>query len=72
MERRYGPLTPGRYLSAANPSSYGGIGLVQRYSRPKASVGDVEEFLASIDTYTLHRQAKPPKKNPLFVHRLRE
>ena len=72
MDRRYGPLSVARYLSAANPSSYGGRGLVQRYSRPKSNMNEVEGFLSAVDTYTLHRQPKPPKKNPLFVHRLRE
>jgi transposase InsO family protein len=72
MARRYGPLTQARYLSAENPSSFGGRSIVKRYARPIEHASTIEDFLASVNTYTLHRQVKPPKKNPIFVHRLRE
>lgn len=72
LTARHGPLSHARYLSGSNPSSYAGMSVVRRYSKPKASSAKVEHFLGSMDTYGLHKEPKPPKKNSLFVHKLRQ
>lgn len=69
-ERR--PFNRRRYIEAGQPISFSGRSNVRRYVRPKPTAAHVEEFLSTIDSYTLHREPKKIKYNPIFVHRLRE
>lgn len=71
MARR-GPLDRQHYIDLGRPISFAGRGVVRRYSRPKPSHAQVEDFLSSIDSYTKHRDPAKIKFNPVFVHRLRE
>lgn len=54
------------------PYSFGGINTVEKYF-PKLSRPEIQDALAGIDTYTIHREKKQPKVyNPIYVRKPRE
>lgn len=71
MSRR-APFSERRYILPGTAASFGGIGNVVRYSNPKLSNIRAARKLSLVDAYTRHREPKPVKHNPIFVHRLRE
>jgi hypothetical protein len=58
-------------LNPSHPTAFSGVGRIKRFyniSQKKA-----EEFLTGVNSYTLHREYKKPKKrNPFYSYRLRE
>ena len=68
------PFSAQRYTSLRkDPIAFSGRNLVARYSYPKfKNQQKLEESLASIDTYTRHRSAKPPKTVPYLIYSRRK
>lgn len=61
-----------QYILPGARASFGGIDNVVRYSDPQLTRRRATLKLSGIDAYTRHREPKPIKHNPIFIHRLRE
>lgn len=60
------------YHNLGHPIAFSGISKIQKYYNNVLSSTDIENFLASSYSYTVHREPKKPKFNPTFVYSLRE
>ena len=60
------------YHNLGYPIAFSGISKIKKYYNNLLSTSDIENFLASSYTYTVHREPKKPKFNPTFVYSLRE
>jgi len=61
------------YLTPSHPTAFSSIANIHRFYRNRFGKNAIANALASIDTYTLHREYKKPKyRNPIYVYSLRE
>lgn len=60
------------WSSGTHPISFGGYSIISRYF-PEATDDVIQDALGGIDTYTLFREEKRPKRyNPIYVRNRRE
>jgi hypothetical protein len=61
------------FLNPSHPTAFSSAGNIRRYYRGKYDMNTINNTLASVDSYTLHREYKRPKvSNPFFIYSLRE
>ena len=61
------------YLNPSHPTAFSSTANIKRFYGNKFGEKTIAKALASIDTYTLHREYKKPKyRNPIYVYSLRE
>ena len=61
------------YTALSHPTAFSGVNQLSRYyGSMQASRRDIERNLSGVKSYTLMREAKKPKPNPLYVWQLRE
>ena len=58
------------YENIGHPIAFSGKSVLKDYYQI-LSDKDIDDFLSSSYTYTIHREAKKPKFNPTFVYELR-
>ena len=56
------------YEDVNHPLYLSGITKIYEYYNGTLPVEDIEKFLQTKDTYTLHRQVKRPIRNPTYVY----
>ena len=61
-----------QYNNPGSPLAFSGIGPIKKFYGKSLSVKDIEHFLATSRSYTLHRHFKRPVFNPFFIRRLRQ
>ena len=61
-----------QYNNPGSPLAFSGIGPIKKFYGKSLSVNDIENFLATSRSYTLHRHFKRPVFNPFFIRRLRQ
>ena len=61
------------YTKIGHPIAFSAPSQIYNYYKGKISYKKIKDVLASIDSYTLHKQIKKPKpRNPTFVYEPRE
>ena len=55
------------YNNPSHPLAFSGISNIYNYFNGVLSVKDIENFLASNEGYTIHREYKNLKRNPSFA-----
>ena len=61
------------YTKIGHPIAFSAPSQIYKYYKGKISYKKIKDVLASIDSYTLHKQIKKPKpKNSIFVYEPRE
>lgn len=57
------------YRNPSHPTAYSGLGNIKRFYNNEYSNKDIQKTLASVDSYTLHREYKKPHVyNPIYVY----
>jgi len=56
------------YNKPGHPIAYSGINKVYDYYKPYLSYDDVENLLAEVESYTLHREFHKSQRNPSYSH----
>lgn len=66
------PWSLQRYTSLKSPIGFAGRGIVQKYTYPRfKSDLQLQNALASVDSYTRHRVARPVKTVPYMLYNRR-
>ena len=61
-----------QYNNPGSPVAFSGISAIQKYYGKALTRKDIENFLATSRSYTLHRHFKRPIFNPFFIRQLRQ
>lgn len=56
------------YTTPGHPIAFSGLNAVHKYYRPHLSIPDIENVLASVESYTLHREFHSGQRNPSYSH----
>ena len=67
------PWSLQRYTSLKSPIGFAGRGIVKKYTLPRFKNDlEVENALATVDSYSRHRSVRPVKHNPYMLYNVRE
>lgn len=57
-----------RYTSIGHPIAFSGVNKIYDYYRGALSREDIQNFLSSVENYTLHREFHQGQRNPSYSH----
>ena len=61
------------YKIPSLPASFSGISKIKKHYKKKIPTKEIKEELAKLDSYTLHRESKRPRKyNPFYILKIRQ
>ena len=61
-----------QYNNPGSPLAFSGIAAIKKFYGRSLTIKDIENFLATSRSYTLHRHFKRPVFNPFFIRHLRQ